>query len=75
MSTKFLSLVADIAKVPVHQIHADSSFRDDLGIDSLQFVNLLVQVTVEFNIELNAIQSMGDLETVGDMYSKLILKR
>jgi acyl carrier protein len=75
MLEKFLSVVSEIAKVPVQNIHETLSFRDDLGVDSLQFVNLLVQVMKEFDIELDSVQSIEDLETVGDMYAKLILKR
>lgn len=69
---EFRQMIADISKVPVKQVQEHSSLRDDLGIDSLQMVNLIVEVAQRSGIELSTIESFNDVQTVGSMYGSLI---
>jgi len=64
----FLLLVSEIAKIPLEVIEDHSSLRNDLGIDSLQLVNLIVLASERFGMELNKINSLEDVQTVGKLY-------
>ena len=68
----FCKIISDITGIPLKDIHADSSFRDDLAIDSLKMVNLIVEFTSKYNADLNKIESINDISTVGGFYSILI---
>lgn len=64
----FIKMIADITHVPVSQIKKSSSIRDDLGVDSLQMVNLIILVSERFGLDLNQINSIKDIDTVEKMY-------
>lgn len=64
----FRKVISDIAKIPVDQIKQQSSFKDDLGIDSLMMVNLIIEVTSRFDLDLEFIKSADDMRTVEKMY-------
>lgn len=64
----FRLLVSQIAKIPFALIEENSSLRDDLGIDSLQMVNLIVMVSEKFGLDLNQVNSLEDMHTVERMY-------
>jgi acyl carrier protein len=67
----FRGLVSEIAKVPEDLINEGSSFRDDLGIDSLQMVNLFTELTVVCEVGMEVIESSDDLMTAGNLYQAL----
>ncbi len=67
----FRHLVSELSQVPFKSIHEDASFRDDLGIDSLQMVNLIVSLTERFGLDTSKISTMEDIDTVGKMYRYL----
>lgn len=67
----FCNIVSEISKIPLGKINKDSSFRDDLDIDSLQMLNLILELTSRFGIEKFKIQGTDDLETVWKMYQTL----
>lgn len=69
--TEFSQLVSEISKIPLNEITEESSFRDDLAIDSLQMVNLIVEVSVRYNLDLQSVQSIEDFTSVGKMYMTL----
>ncbi|GAB7386703.1 acyl carrier protein [Bacillaceae bacterium] len=64
----FREVIAEIAHVSLDKIQETSSFRDDLGVDSLQFVNLIMEISQRFGVELSAIRHSDDIATVGNMY-------
>ncbi|WP_374720752.1 acyl carrier protein [Peribacillus tepidiphilus] len=64
-------LVSEIAHVPLEHVREQSSLKDDLSIDSLQMVHLILEITTNFGVELNKIQSNDDLATVGSLYIAL----
>jgi acyl carrier protein len=67
----FCQLISEISNVPVEEIKEDSSFRDDLGIDSLQMVNLFTHLSILFNVGVEVIESSDDLLTVHNLYRAL----
>jgi acyl carrier protein len=64
-------VISEISNIPLEEVQEQSSFKDDLGIDSLQMVNLILEIHTKFGVELNKIQSNDDLATVGSMYITL----
>ncbi|MBA2875229.1 acyl carrier protein [Thermaerobacillus caldiproteolyticus] len=72
---EFRQLISEISKIPVEQINKNSSFRNDLGIDSLQMVNLLIEVAAKLKLELHMIQSRLDFQTVGGLYESFVKER
>lgn len=64
----FRRVVSEICKVPLDQIQERSTFRDDLGMDSLSMVNLIVEISERYGLELGMIQSFEDIQTIGNMY-------
>ncbi|OLN22629.1 hypothetical protein BTO30_08225 [Domibacillus antri] len=64
-------VISEVANIPLNEVQEHSSFKDDLGIDSLQMVNLILEIHTKFGVELNKIKSNDDLATVGSMYISL----
>ncbi len=68
----FCKFISDYTHTPLKEIKVNSSFRDDLGIDSLQLVNLIVGLTLEMKLGMDALTSSDDMSTVGKLYKALI---
>jgi acyl carrier protein len=64
----FRKVVSNISKVPIEKIQEHSSFRDELGMDSLSMVNLIIEISERYGLELGRIQRIEDIATVGNMY-------
>ncbi|MBO1513937.1 acyl carrier protein [Metabacillus bambusae] len=64
----FRKIVSELSNLPLEDIEKDSSFRDDLGVDSMQLVNLICEVAERFKLELGSIDKIDDVLTVGSMY-------
>lgn len=71
---EFRQVIADVSKVPLDRIHKDASFRDELDVDSLQMVNLIVELTARFGLGSFNLQSDKDLETVGSLYQLMTME-
>ena len=52
------------------EITADTSFKDDLGADSLDLFELVMALEDEYNIEIPA-EELTELATVGDVIEYL----
>lgn len=68
---QFRRLISATANAPLERVREDASLRDDLAIDSLQMVNLLVEVSRQCGMELSEISSIEELRTVGSLYRKV----
>jgi acyl carrier protein len=68
---QFRIVVSEVAKVPLDQVQEETSIRDELALDSLQLVNLIMEMIHRFGIELGAIGSMEDIRTVGLLFRHL----
>ena len=60
-------LVEEI-EVEKESIAADSRLKDDLGIDSLDFVDIAVIVERKFGFKIKA-EEMMSVQTLGDFYN------
>lgn len=65
-----LEQIVDIIKEQLNiddiEIDEDTSFKDDLGVDSLDLLELVMAFEQEYNIELNP-EDLEDIKTVGDV--------
>jgi acyl carrier protein len=60
-----LAALAEIAETDVQSIRADQKLREDLGMDSLQSLELLSSIGEQLKIDLDIEQAMG-IRTVDD---------
>jgi acyl carrier protein len=69
---KFRQILSEITIIPVENLRKDASFREELHIDSLQMVNLLVELTSRLGDKTYKIHSNQDLETVYGVYQMFV---
>jgi acyl carrier protein len=68
---KINQLLIDEIEIDVNQIHPAADLKKDLGIDSLDFVDLFVIVENNFGFKMKA-EEMTDLKSLEDFYSYII---
>jgi len=49
-------------------IHAEAHLKDDLGIESLDFVDIVVIIEKEFNFKVKR-EDMANVRTLNDLYN------
>ena len=64
MLEKMSEMIAEQLNCDASEINADTSFKDDLGADSLDLFELVMALEDEYNIEIPA-EDLTDLTTVG----------
>lgn len=65
------SLIADQLGIEASSITAESNFEDDLGVDSLDLVELSMALEQEFGIEEMTEEDVASIKTVGDLVTYL----
>ena len=65
MLEEMRKMIAEQLSCDENEITADTSFKDDLGADSLDLFELVMALEDEYNIEIPA-EELNDLATVGD---------
>ena len=73
MLEKMKEMVADQLNVDAAEITAETSFKDDLGADSLDLFELVMALEEEYNVEIPS-EDFEKLTTVGAVMDYLILK-
>lgn len=63
-------MIAEQLNCEADAITADTSFKDDLGADSLDLFELVMALEDEYNLEIPA-EELGELNTVGDVIEYL----
>jgi acyl carrier protein len=53
------------------EIDGEMSISDDLGIDSLQFIRLILEVEVNAGAAIFNVQNIPHIKTVNDLYQVL----
>jgi acyl carrier protein len=73
LTERVIKIIADTQHMAVEKIQADSSFQE-LGIDSLDGINILFAVENEFNINIpdEAAQTIRSVREMVDGIEKLI---
>ena len=64
MLEKMTEMVADQLNVDAAEITAETSFKDDLGADSLDLFELVMALEEEYNVEIPS-EDLEKLTTVG----------
>ncbi len=64
MLEKMKEMVADQLNVDAAEINAETSFKDDLGADSLDLFELVMALEEEYNVEIPS-EDLEKLTTVG----------
>ena len=73
MLEKMKEMVADQLNVDAAEITAETSFKDDLGADSLDLFELVMALEDEYSVEIPA-EDLENLLTVGDVMQYLKAK-
>lgn len=74
MEEKVVKLISDATKVDIAKISAETSFVDDLNLDSLDIVELMMKMEDEFGIEIPEEDAEG-LKKVNDVIKYLETKQ
>ena len=70
MLEKMSEMIAEQLNCDAETITADTSFKDDLGADSLDLFELVMALEDEYNVEIPS-EELADLATVGDVMEYL----
>ena len=68
---KLKALIAEQLSVDPDDITLEATFVDDLGVDSLDLVELSMALEDEFGIEEMSEEDMANIKTVGDLVEYL----
>lgn len=70
---KIRMMLAQQLKISVDEIDKNTLLIEDLGMDSLDIMQMIACIEREFDIQLGDLQP-GDIETVGDAVDYIIRK-
>ncbi|MDO5146876.1 MAG: acyl carrier protein [Eubacteriales bacterium] len=70
MLEKMKEIIAEQLGVEEDEIGLDTSFKEDLGADSLDLFELTMALEEEYDIEIPA-EELGEIETVNDVVEYL----
>lgn len=74
MEEKVIKLISEATKVDLAKIRPETSFQDDLNLDSLDIVELMMKMEDEFGIEIPEEEAEG-LRKVSDVVAYLQTKQ
>jgi len=67
---KVRDIIVEVMDVDPEEVTLESTFVDDLGCDSLDIQQILLEIQSEFNIKIPD-SALDGLETVGDVVEQL----
>jgi acyl carrier protein len=70
MEAKVIAIVSEAANVEASTIKAETSFVDDLNLDSLDMVEMMMKMEEEFGVEIPE-DKTEDLKTINDVTAYL----
>lgn len=65
MLEKIREIICEFVELSPEEITLETNIRTDLGLNSLELINLAVEIEEEFDVEIPDREAMG-LETVAD---------
>lgn len=74
MQEKVIKLVSDATKIDISKISLNTSFVDDLNLDSLDIVELMMKMEDEFGVEIPEEDAEG-LKSIKDVVTYLEKKQ
>lgn len=66
MLSKVIDIIKEQLNIDDVDITEETSFKDDLGVDSLDLLELVMAFEEEYNIELDP-EELEGIQTVGDI--------
>ena len=66
MLEKMSEMIAEQLNCDAAEITAETSFKDDLGADSLDLMDMVMSFEDEFGVEIDT-EAIGDLKTIGSV--------
>ena len=72
MLERLRKVICEYADIPAEKITEETNIRTELGLNSLELINMAVAIEDEFGVEIPDREALG-IETVGDTI-KLIEK-
>jgi len=73
MLEKMREIISEQLNCEAHSIFMETSFKDDLGADSLDLFELVMALEEEYSIEIPS-EELAELATVGDVVEYLKAK-
>lgn len=67
---KIKAIIAEVLNIDADSITADTTFVDDLGVDSLDIFQIIMGIEEEYDIELEN-EAVEQIQTVGDAIEAL----
>ncbi len=67
--------LAEEFELDAREMHPEALFRDDLGLDSLDAVDMVVALEQAFGIKIGKDPAIATIRTVGDMHSFILSKK
>lgn len=74
MEEKVINLISDATKIDKSKISMETSFVDDLNLDSLDIVELMMKMEDEFGVEIPE-EEAENLKSVKDVITYLESKK
>ena len=66
MFEKIREMIAENLNIDINTITEEASFKEDLGVDSLDLFELVMELEEEFGIEIPS-EDLEQLATIGDV--------
>lgn len=70
---KIKKIIAEQLSIEEEEVQLNSTFTDDLGVDSLEIFEIVMSLEDEFNIEIPN-EDIENMKTVGDIVKYVELK-
>ena len=67
--------LAEEFELDVAKMRPEALFRDDLGLDSLDAVDMVVVLEQTFGIKIGKDPAIASIRTVGDMHAYILAKK
>lgn len=65
-----IEAISDVLEIDKDKITAESSFEDDLGADSLDVMEIIMNLEEKFNIKI-PVEAASNIKTVGDAAAEI----
>lgn len=66
IETKVIEIVGEFLDIDVEEITVESNLKEDLNADSLDFVELVMELEEEFDFEADE-DKLANIKTIGDI--------
>ena len=67
--------LANEFELDVADMRPEALFRDDLGLDSLDAVDMVIVLEQEFGVKIGKDPAIAEIRTVGDLHEFIVAKK